>query len=175
MLRRMNRGLTARRQRAVLAELRRRVPGIAVRTTFIVGHPGETEADVEELIDFIREYRFERVGCFAYSREEGTPAGEDPDQVPPAVVTARLARVEEALRRVALELHAARVGRMIDVLVDGPPDGGRTPARSAWDAPEIDGRVWVEGEIGPPGAIIRVRVTAAGPRDLVAVPGHPGE
>jgi ribosomal protein S12 methylthiotransferase len=96
MLKRMNRGLTARRQRAVLAELRKRVPGIAVRTTFIVGHPGETAADVDELIAFIGEYRFERVGCFAYSREESTPAGESTDQVPPPVVAERLARVEAA-------------------------------------------------------------------------------
>jgi len=175
MLRRMNRGLSARRQRAVLAELRRRVPGIAVRTTFILGHPGETEADVEELCDFIQEYRFERVGCFAYSREEGTPAGEARDQVPPAVAAARRKRVEEAARRVALELHAARVGHTIDVLVDGPAAGGRTPARSTWDAPEIDGQVWVEGEVGPPGALLRVRVTAAGARDLVAAVLEPGE
>ncbi len=175
MLRRMNRGLSARRQRDVLAELRRRVPGIAVRTTFILGHPGETEADVEELIDVIREYRFERVGCFAYSREEGTPAGDAPDQVPPAVARARLARVEEAARRVALELHAAQVGRTIEVLVDGPASEGRTPARSAWDAPEIDGQVWIEGEAGPPGALLRVRVTAAGARDLAAVVVEPGE
>jgi ribosomal protein S12 methylthiotransferase len=139
-----------------------------VRTTFIVGHPGEEESDIAELTDFVAEYRFERIGCFAYSQEEGTPAGEDPDQVPEAVVAERLERVESAARRVGLALHAARVGETIEVMVDGPPAGGRTPARSTWDAPEIDGRVFVEGEVGPPGTLVPVRVTAAGARDLVA-------
>ncbi len=170
MLRRMNRGLSARRQRKILTELRRCIPGLAVRTTFIVGHPGEEESDIAELTDFIAEYRFERIGCFAYSQEEGTPAGEDPDQVPEAVVGERLERVESAARQVGLALHAARVGETIEVMVDGPPVGGRTPARSTWDAPEIDGRVFVEGEVGPPGTLVPVRVIAAGARDLVAAP-----
>jgi ribosomal protein S12 methylthiotransferase len=170
MLRRMNRGLSARRQRATLTELRRRVPGIAVRTTVIVGHPGEREEDFAELLDFLREYRFERLGAFAYSLEEGTRAGEDPEQVPAPVAAERLRRVEEAAARIARELHAARVGTTIEVMLDGPPSGRRTVARSSWDAPEIDGRVWVEGESGPPGRFLQVQVTGAGARDLVAVP-----
>ncbi len=173
MLRRMNRGVSARRQRRVLAELRRRIPGIAVRTTFILGHPGEEEDDVRELVDFISEYRFERVGCFAFSREEGTAAGAAGDQVPRPIVAERLARVEEAARRVAFELHAARVGRTITVMVDGPPVDRRTPARSTWDAPEIDGRVWITGEVAPPGQLVDVEVTAAGATDLVAAPVDP--
>jgi ribosomal protein S12 methylthiotransferase len=179
MLRRMNRGLSARRQRAVLEELRRRVAGIAVRTTVLVGHPGEEESDVEELIRLIGDYRFERLGCFAYSREEGTRAGQAADQSPPEVAAARRERVEMEARRVALELHAGRVGTAIEVMIDGPPVDGRTPARSAWDAYEIDGRVWIEGELGPPGTLAEVWVTGAGPRDLVALPrgggsGEPG-
>jgi ribosomal protein S12 methylthiotransferase len=170
MLKRMNRGLTARRQRAILAELRRRVPGIAVRTTVLVGHPGEEEQDVDELVAFIGDYRFERLGSFAYSAEEGTGAGAASDQVPPEVTSARLERVEAEARRIALELHAARVGTTIEVMLDGPPAGGKTPARSSWDAPEIDGRVWIEGELGPPGKLAQVWVTGAGARDLVAVP-----
>jgi ribosomal protein S12 methylthiotransferase len=170
MLRRMNRGLSARRQRATLAELRRRVPGIAVRTTVIVGHPGEREEDFAELLDFLREYRFERLGAFAYSQEEGTRAGEDPEQVPAAIAAERLRRVEEAAARIARELNAARVGTTIEVMVDGAPSGRRTVARSTWDAPEIDGKVWIEGESGPPGRFLEVQVTGAGPRDLVAAP-----
>lgn len=168
MLRRMNRGLSGRRQREVLAELRRRIPGLAVRTTVIVGHPGEGEDDIEELIAFLREYRFERLGAFAYSREEGTPAGSAPDQLPAAVVKDRLARVEAEARRGALGLHAARIGTRIPVMVDGTSARGRTPARSAWDAPEIDGRVWIDEEVGPPGRVIMVEVTGAGARDLTA-------
>ncbi len=174
MLKRMNRGLSGRRQRQVLAELRRRIPGIAVRTTVIVGHPGEEEADIEELIDLIEEYRFERLGAFAYSREDGTAAGEAVDQVPAPIIGERLGRVEEAARQVALAHHAGRVGTRIPVMVDGPSagDGGRarTPARSTWDAPEIDGRVWVEGEGWRPGTMLTVEVTAAGARDLTAIP-----
>jgi len=169
MLKRMNRGLSGDRQRQVLGELRRRIPGLAVRTTVIVGHPGEDEAGLDELIDFIHEYRFERLGAFAYSPEEGTPAGEAVDGVEPERVRERLKRVEAAARQVALELHAARVGTVIPVIVDGAPVGERTPARSTWDAPEIDGRVWIDGQVGPPGAVVNVQVTGAGARDLVAI------
>ncbi|HWN81298.1 MAG TPA: 30S ribosomal protein S12 methylthiotransferase RimO, partial [Candidatus Udaeobacter sp.] len=94
MLKRMNRGISARRQAEFLAELRRRVPGVAVRSTVIVGHPGETEEDFAELRQFLREYRFERLGVFAYSPEEGTPAGGAPDQVPRRVAAARRRQIE---------------------------------------------------------------------------------
>jgi ribosomal protein S12 methylthiotransferase len=170
MLRRMNRGISAERQARFLAELRRRVPGVAVRTTVIVGHPGETAEDFAELREFVREYRFERLGVFAYSPEEGTPAGEAADQVPRRVAQARRREVEADAAQVARELHAARVGTTIEVMVDGPPVKGLTPGRSTWDAPEIDGRVWIEGDHEPPGRLVQVQVTGAGPRDLVAVP-----
>jgi len=75
---------------------------------------------------------------------------------------------------VARELHAARVGTTIDVMIDGEPAQGRTPGRSTWDAPEIDGRVWIQGREEPPGRILKVTVTGAGPRDLVAVPAASG-
>jgi ribosomal protein S12 methylthiotransferase len=170
MLRRMNRGISARRQRQFLAELRRRVPGVAVRTTVIVGHPGETEEDFAELRQFLRDYRFERLGVFAYSPEEGTPAGVAADPVPKRVAQARKRLVEADAAQIARELHAARVGTTIDVMVDGPKAGGLTPSRSTWDAPEIDGRVWIRGDQEPAGRLVRVEVTGAGPRDLVAVP-----
>jgi ribosomal protein S12 methylthiotransferase len=107
---------------------------------------------------------------FAYSPEEGTPAGTATDPVPKRVAQARKRQVEAEAAQVARELHAARVGTTIDVMVDGPPAKGLTPGRSTWDAPEIDGRVWIQGDHGPPGRLVRVEVTGAGPRDLVAVP-----
>jgi ribosomal protein S12 methylthiotransferase len=174
MLKRMNRGLSGSRQRQVLNELRERIPGLAVRTTVIVGHPGEEETDLQEVIDFVHEYRFERLGVFPYSPEEGTPAGEDMERVDPVRVRERLLRVEAAARQVALELHASRVGAEIPVMVDGAPTNGRTPARSTWDAPEIDGRVWIEGEVGPLGTVMAVQVTGAGARDLTAIPCRRG-
>jgi ribosomal protein S12 methylthiotransferase len=174
MLKRMNRGISARRQADFLAELRQRVPGVAVRSTVIVGHPGETEEDFAELRQFLREYRFERLGVFSYSPEEGTPAGEAQDQVPRRVAAARKRQIEVDVAHVARELHAARVGTTIDVMIDGEPAQGRTPGRSTWDAPEIDGRVWIQGREEPPGRILKVTVTGAGPRDLVAVPAASG-
>jgi len=174
MLKRMNRGISARRQAEFLAELRRRVPGVAVRSTVIVGHPGETEEDFAELRQFLREYRFERLGVFAYSPEEGTPAGGAPDQVPRRVAAARRRQIEAEAAQVARELHAARVGTTIEVMIDGEPANGRTPARSTWDAPEIDCRVWIQGRHEPAGRLMQVTVTGAGPRDLVAVPAVRG-
>jgi ribosomal protein S12 methylthiotransferase len=171
MMQRMNRGISGRRVRAVLQRLRERVPGIALRTTVIVGHPGETEADLEALIDFLEEFRFERLGVFPYSREQGTPAGEAADHLPDAVVDERVERVAAVAKRLALEKHSQRLGRTEEVMIDGPPvESGSVPARSSWDAPEIDGMVWVRGVEAPAGAVVPVRITAAGPHDVLAEP-----
>jgi ribosomal protein S12 methylthiotransferase len=173
MLTIMNRGISGRRVRQVLDRLRQRVPGIALRTTVIVGHPGETDADHRELLDFIAAFRFERLGVFGYSQEEDTPAGADPRQLPPAVIEERLERVAEVARAVALARHQELLDRTIEVMVDGLPEAGRTPARSSWDAPEIDGSVQVRGADAVPGTLLPVTVVACGPHDLVAVPAGP--
>ena len=143
-------------------------PDITVRSTFIVGFPGETEAEFEELLAFLEDAQLDRVGCFAYSPVEGARANALPDSVPEAVKEERRARfmgVQAAISRGKL---AGKVGRTIDILVDEVA-GAIAIGRSAADAPEIDGVVRVKGAKGArPGDILRVTVTAATEHDLQA-------
>jgi ribosomal protein S12 methylthiotransferase len=145
-------------------------PELAIRSTFIVGFPGETEAEFEELLAFLREARLDRVGCFAYSPVEGARANELPGAVAEAVKQERLERFMAVQAAVSRERLAAKVGREIDVLVDDV-EGAVAIARGSADAPEIDGVVRVQGVKGArAGEFLRVRVTAAGDHDLEAVP-----
>ncbi len=143
-------------------------PDITVRSTFIVGFPGETEAEFEELIAFLREAELDRVGCFAYSPVEGARANELPDPVPEAVKEERRARFMEVQAAISRAKLARKVGRTLDVLVDeveGDVAIGRSPA----DAPEIDGVVRVEGaRAARVGEFLRVKVTGSGDHDLTA-------
>jgi ribosomal protein S12 methylthiotransferase len=149
---------------------RRECPELAIRSTFIVGFPGETEAEFEELLAFLREARLDRVGCFAYSPVEGAKANALPGAVPEEVKQERLARFMAVQAGVSRERLAEKVGREIDVLVDDV-EGRIAFARSAADAPEIDGIVRVKGAKGArAGEFLRVRVTASDDHDLEAVP-----
>jgi ribosomal protein S12 methylthiotransferase len=170
LLKRMGRRHTREQTRALLERLRAEVPGLVLRTTFIVGFPGETDAQFEELVDFVREFRFERVGAFPYSHEPSTPAGERfTDDVPPDVKAARVARLMEAQQPIAFAHAAAQVGRTLDVLVEGPDEEGVLIARSPYDAPEIDPHVRLVGRRkATPGTLVRARVKAADDYDLVA-------
>jgi ribosomal protein S12 methylthiotransferase len=144
-------------------------PDLTVRSTFIVGFPGETEAEFEELLDFVNEAGLDRVGCFAYSPVEGAKANGLPGAVPEEVKQERLARFMQAQAAVSARRLAEKVGREIEVLVDDV-EGRLAIARSHADAPEIDGVVRVKGAKGArPGDVLRVRVTAAGEHDLEAV------
>jgi len=144
-------------------------PELTIRSTFIVGFPGETEAEFEELLGFLGEAQLDRVGCFAYSPVEGARANELPGAMPEEVKQDRLGRFMAVQARVSRERLAAKVGSEIDVLVDDV-EGRVAVARSHADAPEIDGVVRVKGAKGArPGDILRVRVTAAGDHDLEAV------
>jgi ribosomal protein S12 methylthiotransferase len=175
LLRAMRRGRDARFLRGLLARLRERVPGIAIRTALIVGLPGETEADFAELLDFVEEQRFERLGVFPYSREEGTAAAEMPGQVPEKVKRARHAKVMSLQRRISRAQQRAMVGRRLEVLVEGRAEGTEhlLAGRHAQQAPEIDGLVYVNdfavpGEaVAYPGEMVTVEVTDAGDYDLV--------
>ena len=143
-------------------------PELTVRSTFIVGFPGETEAEFEELLAFVREAELDRVGCFAYSPVEGAKANDLPGAVPEAVKQERLLRFMQAQAEVSRRRLAAKVGREIEVLVDDV-EGRLAYARSSADAPEIDGIVRVKGAKGAkPGDFLRVRVTGAGEHDLEA-------
>jgi ribosomal protein S12 methylthiotransferase len=173
VLARMRRGGSRASFMRMIEEFRRRVPGISLRTTFIVGFPGETEEDVRELLGFVQEARFDHLGVFTYSHEPGTGAHESDDDVPPGEKQERRGRVMELQRDISLRLYQARVGQTLEVLVDAGPEtrGGPHRARGAFQAPDIDGSVLVRTrrELAV-GQFVRVTVTAAEPYDLVATP-----
>jgi ribosomal protein S12 methylthiotransferase len=150
--------------RDLIKRIRAGIPGIAVRTTFIVGFPGETEADVEELCQFIRETRFERLGVFKYSQEEGTRAAKMADQLPPKVKEARWHRTMALQKEIAREVSKGYVGRKLRVLVEEPG-----VARGEADAPDIDGRVYVPKSL-PVGEFVEVTINSFHDYDLLALP-----
>lgn len=166
ILKRMGRQVDRARTEALLRRLRDRVPGITIRTTFIVGFPGETEEDFRELLAFVRAFRFEAAGVFAYSPEPGTPAARLNDQVPEPVKAARREELMLAQQEVAFTDNAARVGERLEVLVDVADPAGPCIARHAGQAPEIDG-VCLLTDPRPPGEFLPVEVVDWRDYDLV--------
>ncbi len=145
-------------------------PELTIRSTFITGFPGETDAEFEELLGFLEEARLDRVGCFAYSPVEGAAANDLPGAVPQAVREERQRQLMELQEDISAELLAAKIGREIVVLVDEVDDEG-TIARSQADAPEIDGLVFVNGHFdAEAGDFMRVRIVDADEHDLYAEP-----
>lgn len=165
ILRRMRRDRDPQALRELLARIRNTVPGVAIRTAMIVGFPGETEEDFQELLEFVREQRFERLGAFAYSREEGTEAAELPDQVPERIKKQRLRTLMRLQAEIAAEQQKAQIGRTLEVLVCGQDQRGRWYGRTATQAPEIDGVVYLDGPAAV-GEIVPVRITGASTYDL---------
>ncbi|MBX3002565.1 MAG: 30S ribosomal protein S12 methylthiotransferase RimO [Anaerolineales bacterium] len=156
-----------------LAKMRTNLPGLALRSTFIVGYPGETEEEFQALMDFVEEIRFDRVGVFTFSFEPGTSSEPLGDPIPEEVKEERKGRLMELQQRISLENNQALVGQTLDVLIEGTGkvDGSDEPiavGRSYRDAPEIDGLVFVEGG-APVGEIVPVRITGAMPYDLSGV------
>ncbi len=169
MLRAMKRGVSSEQVRDILRRLRDEVPGIAVRTTFITGFPGETDADQAELREFVEEYRFERMGVFTYSHEEGTAAYERDDLVPHEIADERRAELMALQKRVHVERNRSLVGRSLQVLVDGrSPDGVGFVGRSFADAPEVDGLVRLGEDGMHAGDLIDVRIAGIDDYDLIA-------
>ncbi|MCX7826567.1 MAG: radical SAM protein, partial [Verrucomicrobiae bacterium] len=158
--------------RDLIARIRRGIPGVALRTVFIVGFPGETERHFEHLLAFMRETRFERLGVFPYSREEGSRAASLPHQVPEAVKRERYAQAMALQQQLSRERNAALVGRRLRVLVDKPSNRKRFAwiARSEADAPDIDGRVYLADSGLRPGQFLDVTITGSSAYDLVARP-----
>ncbi|HTB79722.1 MAG TPA: 30S ribosomal protein S12 methylthiotransferase RimO [Opitutaceae bacterium] len=150
--------------RDLVKRIRAGIPGIALRTTFIVGFPGETEADVDELCDFIREVKFERLGVFRYSQEEGTRAAKMAEQVPAKEKERRWHRVMALQKDIAAQVSASYAGRTLKVLVEEPGI-----ARGEADAPDIDGRVYVPREL-PVSEFAEVKITGYHDYDLLALP-----
>jgi ribosomal protein S12 methylthiotransferase len=163
-LRRMKRPANIERTRQLIANLRAAMPDVALRTSFIVGYPGETEREFKTLLDFVSEVRFDRVGVFLYSPEAGTPASTLPDPVPEEVKAERYDRLMTLQQEISLEMNQAQVGRVLDVLVEGQGDG-LSVGRSYRDAPEIDGLVLLPADI-PVGDTVPARITGAMEYDL---------
>ncbi len=156
-----------------IAAWRRLVPDLAIRSTFIAGFPGETEAEFQHLLDWLDEARLDRVGCFAYEPVAGADANALPDPVPEEVRRERRDRLMARAAEMSARRLAAKVGRTIEVLVDAADgaDGGGATARSKWDAPEIDGRVLLrDAPHARPGDILTVRIEDADAFDLYGVP-----
>jgi len=167
VLRGMKRPLGGKRTRAVMEKIREQVPGIVLRTTMITGTPHEGQAEFEELLTFVKEFRFEKLGVFPYSPEPDTPLGAADHQVPKEERERRRDLIMEAQQKIAFEDARAMVGEEIDCLVEGrAQDGeGGAPGRTWRDAPEIDGMVEISGA-PEPGTIGKVRITGADGYDL---------
>ncbi|PIQ83783.1 MAG: 30S ribosomal protein S12 methylthiotransferase RimO [Candidatus Omnitrophica bacterium CG11_big_fil_rev_8_21_14_0_20_63_9] len=170
VLQRMNRLVTQAQLRERIQRLRELVPGIALRTSVIVGFPGETEAAFEQLLGFLRDVAFDRLGAFTYSHEEGSASFRYPDQVPDALKHARFDRLMQLQQTIAAELTARTVGRTMDVLIDEPDrdDPRQFLGRTSADCPEVDGLVFVRSDrVLRPGQIVPVRITDSYEYDLV--------
>ena len=170
MLKRMQRRVNRAETEELLSRLRRAIPNLALRTTFIVGFPGETEAEFEELCEFVRDARFERAGVFPYSLEPGTPAARLPDHLPEEVKQERRDRLMEIQQELAFEWTREQVGKELEAIVDGPDPEvpGLMLARSHVDAPDIDCVVRLKGKGLHAGDLVRARVTGADGYDLAA-------
>ncbi|HZE64135.1 MAG TPA: TRAM domain-containing protein, partial [Pyrinomonadaceae bacterium] len=157
----------------LIKRVRDRVPGIAVRTTFITGFPGETEEDFQELLAFVKNVEFDRVGVFTYSDEEGTPAHELPNKVDPKIAKQRRARLMKAQARIARRKHKAMVGQRVRVIFEGEANESELlwQGRLETQAPDIDGCVLIndapEGFVPVSGEMVNVLITEAQQYDLV--------
>ncbi len=165
ILKAMRRKCDAQSLRALFAKLRSRIPNLTLRTTMLVGFPGETDAQFEELSEFVQEIRFDRLGCFAYSEEEGTIAARMENQVDEEIRQRRAEIIMEQQMPIAAALNAARIGTDTEAVIEGfDAEAGAWLARTAADAPEIDGRLYIAGtpEDGYRiGQYVQVHITAA--------------
>lgn len=161
MLELMRRETSREHIEKLIADIRAGIPGIAIRTTFIVGFPGETEEHFESLLEFIQATRFERLGIFTYSQEEGSRAAKMDDQIPQKVKLARYKKAMALQQKIAAGISGAQVGKRVRALVDQP-----LIARSAADAPDIDGRILLS-KPAPAGGFVEVQITGAEVYDLI--------
>jgi ribosomal protein S12 methylthiotransferase len=171
VLQRMRRRVGRQETEQLLDRLRQRIDGLVLRTTLMTGFPGETEEQFEELLDFVRRRRFERLGVFAFCSEPGTPAAELDGHLPDDVEQARRDRMMAVQQEIAFAWNAAQVGRRLDVMIDCRVSGERNAyvGRSYVDAPEVDGQVYVTGKGLSPGQIVACEIVAARGYDLIGV------
>lgn len=164
----MRRGIDERGTRELVSRIRERVPGCALRTTMLVGFPGESEADFELLLDFVEETRFARLGGFAFSPEDRSIAARLPDQVPIELARERLARLLALQERVMAEENRALIGRKMDVLVEGLTGEGLLRGRTRLQAPEVDGETFLHETEAAPGDVVPCEIIGVDGTDLVA-------
>lgn len=169
VLDRMHRNVDGAWTRELISRLRSRVPGVVLRTTMIVGHPGETEEQFSELLEFVREARFERLGAFTYSEEEGTyDAAHFKDDVPQEEKQSRLDRLMSLQSDISYSYNQSRIGSVERVLVDEVMPDGTLVCRSQYESPDVDGEILVRGASVPVGEFITVKITGAEEYDLEA-------
>jgi ribosomal protein S12 methylthiotransferase len=170
MLKRMRRGHSSRVTRELVAKLRARIDDLVLRTTFIVGHPGETDAEFDELCEFVSASKFDRAGAFTYSIEPGTVSAMLPNRVDPAIAEARQQQLMEIQRGISRARHEAMVGSELDVLVEGVSSESEHLLEGRWygQAPGIDGVTYLSDGAAKAGDIVRARVTQASDYDLAA-------
>jgi ribosomal protein S12 methylthiotransferase len=166
MHRRVNRVATER----LLDQIRERIPDVTLRTTLITGFPGETETEHQELVEFIRKWRFDALGVFPYSLEPDTPAGRMKNQLDNETKERRLEELMLTQQELAFEAADRRLNETFEVLVDGPMDDGLQPARHAGQAPEVDSITWITAGDQQPGSFQKVRCVGREDYDLVAEP-----
>jgi ribosomal protein S12 methylthiotransferase len=170
MLEAMGRKVTREQVEDLIATIRGDVPGAVLRTTFLVGFPGETDEQFEDLLQFVQGMRFDRMGCFTYSAEEGTPAAEMPGQVPEEIAQGRLDRLMTAQQEIAFELARERIGEKTNVLVEDVHDeaGAFVAARGPAEAPDVDPVVLIDAEDAPEsGTFVDVEIVQALGYDVI--------
>lgn len=169
MLKLMNRKMTREEIQEVLFKIKKEIPDAVIRTQFIVGFPGETEESFQELLGFIEEHRFDRVGCFKYSPEENTPGGKMANQVDEETKQRRYEEVMELAQQISIEKHQAMIGKEVEVLVEGLSEETDLllQGRTSQQAPDIDGVVYINDGYAKPGDIVKVKITDSMEYDLV--------
>lgn len=169
ILRAMNRRGKTRDILELIEKLRQRIPGLVLRTSFIVGFPGETEEAFQRLVDFVKTVRFDKVGVFTYSPEEGTPAVKMGGQIPDELKEERKDRLMEVQQVISLAINRDKIGRTVQAIIEREDETGqgRYIGRTQTDAPEVDGNIFVQGTALYPGQIVPVKVTHAYEYDLI--------
>lgn len=169
MLKKMNRRMSREEIEKVLSKIRKEIPGAVIRTQFIVGFPGETSEQFEELVSFVKDQEFDRVGVFKYSIEEGTKAGSMPDQIDEKTKERRFNKLMSLQNRISHKKHREFIGKEISVMVEGYSDETELllKGRNSQQAPEIDGVTYINDGVANVGDVVRVRVTESHDYDLV--------
>ena len=172
MLKQMNRRHNRAETEAIITRLRATIPGLVLRTTMIVGFPGETDAEFAELEEFVKTTKFERLGAFTYSYEPDTPAAKLPDHLPDEVKEERKGRLMSIQEPIAFAFNQSLVGRTLDVLIDAPAPEGKNVwlGRAYTDAPDVDGIAWVKGSHLNPGDLVECEILRSHEHDLIAHP-----